>query len=196
MNKKQPAFMMTLLAAIFFTPLLAAWLAYSKGLFLSGKMVNHGVLITPPFSLSSLALKDTTFHRDAASLLKGKWTLVYITDNPEGESSQKKLYYMRQIRQATGKDRERIERAIISINSMPNLDQWLQAHFPGTYHFVISHEKLTELKAKSPKTLALEKGSLYLVDPFGNIILFYARDILPKGIFKDLQRVLKVSQIG
>ena len=36
----------------------------------------------------------------------------------------------------------------------------------------------------------------YIVDPNGNLVLFYAIDSNPKFILEDLKKMLKVSQIG
>lgn len=182
------------LSMMFFLPMAAAWLAYHQGVLLPSGQVNHGELIQPPISIASLALTPI----DKESRWKqGKWTLVYLTDNVNSDLARRNLYYMRQIRQATGKNRERLERAIIlSSSTTTNARSWLQAHYPNMGIFYISSQKMMALTAKLPKKLALEKGSLYLVDPLGNIMLFYAPNAAPKGILKDLERVLKVSQIG
>lgn len=36
----------------------------------------------------------------------------------------------------------------------------------------------------------------YIVDPLGNAILYYKKEANPKDIFKDLTRLLRISQIG
>ena len=37
---------------------------------------------------------------------------------------------------------------------------------------------------------------LYLIDPLGNLMMSYARTADPKGIIKDLSRLLKYSRTG
>ncbi|MBA2653689.1 MAG: hypothetical protein H0U71_01305 [Gammaproteobacteria bacterium] len=194
-TKVNKSLIILLLTFIFVGPMVAAWLTYSHGLFLSGGKVNHGLLMQPTVPISTLALVSNQEPANKAQL-KGKWWLIYLTADPENSLAQRNLYYIRQIRQATGKNRDRIERAIITLQTKKGFDDWLRQHYPGTLHFTISHEKIAEIEASLPKKLALEKGSLYLVDPLGNILLFYAPDAAPKGILKDLERVLKVSQIG
>lgn len=195
MTRMKSKIILILLTVTFVVPMLTAWLSYSKGLLLTGKKVNHGILLEHPVPISRLILMDNNGPIDDAKF-KGKWWFVYLTESPQNTSSQRNLYYMRQIRQATGKDRDRIERAILTLPGQDNIDDWLQKHYPGTFHFTISSEKIGQLAMNLPKKLALKKGSLYLVDPHGNIMLFYTPDAAPKGILKDLQRVLKVSQIG
>ncbi len=183
-----------LITLIFCIPLLAAWFAYSNGLFLSGRTTNRGTLLIPPISIQTLDLKDKE-NQQVASLLRGKWWLLYLTAQPLDAESQRNLYYMRQIRQATGKNRDRVARAIVTVQESSNTSAQLAKQFPGTAFFIISPEKIAGLE-KATKKLALARGSLYLVDPLGNIMMSYALDAPPKGILKDLERLLKVSQIG
>src|SRR5262249_1013953 len=127
-----------------------------------------------------------------ASALHGKWWMVYITDQCDA-TCIKYLYYMRQIRQATGKNRDRVERALLMATSeklSPELHQLLTKDYPGTQVFWAQPHDLQKLR------LAFKPGSLYLVDPLGNIMMYYSQNIAPKGILKDLEHLLKVSQIG
>jgi cytochrome oxidase Cu insertion factor (SCO1/SenC/PrrC family) len=194
-SKQNKKFTLTLLTLIFVVPMLAAWLSASKGWFLSNNKVNHGTLLQPPLSIFTLDLRDDSGNQ-INNQLQGKWWLMYLTENPKTQLSLHNLYYLRQIRQATGKDRERIERAVITTQAQAGVSAWVAQKYPGTRHFIISSTKLGELESNLPKKLALQMGSLYLVDPLGNIMLFYTPNAAPKGILKDLQKVLKVSQIG
>lgn len=193
-TKKSKVVVLTLIL-IFVVPMLAAWLAFSQGIFL-GSTVNRGTLINPPFAITTLNLINETGQAVNLNSMKGKWWLFYITPTPSDALSQQNLYYMRQIRQATGKDIERVNRAIVTLSSNTALDNTLHGQFPGTDHFIISQSKFDLLKASLPKKLALEKSSLYLVDPLGNVMMVYDPNAKPKGILKDLKHVLKVSQIG
>jgi hypothetical protein len=195
LKKKHSSITITLLFLLFFVPFMAAWLAYSHGIFLSGRKVNHGTLLQPSFLITNLALIDHNGHT-LKNPFRGRWAFLYLTDNPKDQLSQRNLYYMRQIRQATGKNRSRIERAVITLGQNDHFDNWLASNYPGTRHFTISSASIGHFKSTLPQKLALEKGSLYLVDPLGNIMMLYAPDALPKGILKDLERMLKVSQIG
>lgn len=43
---------------------------------------------------------------------------------------------------------------------------------------------------------ALPPGQIYLVDPVGNIFMYYPQNVNPMAIFKDMKRLLSVSQTG
>ena len=45
-------------------------------------------------------------------------------------------------------------------------------------------------------SVKLQSGQIYLVDPQDNLFMSYKADVNPMSIFKDLKRVLNVSQIG
>lgn len=182
------------LTLIFIVPFITAWLAYSKGLFLSGRTTNHGTMITPPFKISALELQND--HKPlGVGDFRGKWWLIYLTDNLTDSTTLRYVYYIRQIRQATGKNRDRVAQGVITIHPTSTQQSWLTTHYPNTVLFTISPEKIADLEQVTKK-LALAKGSIYLVDPLGNVIMLYTKDAAPKGILKDLERVLKVSQIG
>jgi hypothetical protein len=37
---------------------------------------------------------------------------------------------------------------------------------------------------------------VYVVDPLGNLFMFYEPDAPPKGLLEDMKRLLKLSHIG
>jgi hypothetical protein len=108
-----------------------------------------------------------------------------------GESCRKQLYYMRQVRLAQGANRERIERVwLITDDRAPS---------PEIAALV---EDVALVRAGGSALVAAlpaphdPSDHIYLVDPLGNLMLRFPRDPDPKGIVKDLQRLLKVSRIG
>jgi cytochrome oxidase Cu insertion factor (SCO1/SenC/PrrC family) len=199
-SKLNPKFAITLLILIFAMPMACAWIAYSKGFFLSMHTINHGQLINPPLEITQLSLVNHQGQPVTTQHFRGKWWLIYIHQQSScGLVCKKTLYDMRQIRQATGKDRERIARAVITFqdNPDPNLHTLLEHDYPNTQHLMTSRSRFLQLlQQQNLKKLAITPGSLYLVDPLGNVMMFYKPDAPPKGVLKDLQRVLKVSQIG
>jgi hypothetical protein len=43
---------------------------------------------------------------------------------------------------------------------------------------------------------AVNADRIYLVDPLGNLMMFYESDSKPKGMLEDMKRLLRLSQIG
>ena len=42
----------------------------------------------------------------------------------------------------------------------------------------------------------IKSGYIYISDPLGNLMMSYPADINPKGILKDLKKLLRASRIG
>lgn len=166
------------LALFFAAPPLLAWLAYHLE-WAPGTRSNYGELITPPRPLAEAALAE----------LRGKWVLVSFDAGACDDYCQKKLYFMRQLRRAQGKDQERVARLwLLTDGGRPA--PGLLAAFEGT-----RVEPAGALAARFPASGALT-DHLYIVDPLGNLMMRYPRDPDPSRMLKDLQRLLKVSGIG
>ena len=125
---------------------------------------------------------------------------MYIDDSSCDEVCQRNLYNMRQIRLAVGEDTHRVRRLMV-------LTDGAASEVLGKV--LTGHEGLTVATADPPHLadflaqFQLQSGDdpareqrLYILDPLGNLVLFYAPDADPKGILGDLERLLKASQIG
>ncbi len=196
---KRPVLTVAIIFLLFFGPLVAAWILYESGKTIGEGTTNHGQLIQPPRNLYDLNLTDTDgialqqpFHRH--------WVLLYVTPNTCNQDCQKDLYYMRQIWIAVNKNSYRVQRAILTFvgnTSDVHLSQLLQTDFKGTQHVIADKQQFAKVMAGLPSTdLALNSGYLYLVDPLGNIMMAYAPGTNPSGILKDLEKLLRISQIG
>lgn len=152
--------------------------------------MNHGELIEPhPLPEARLSLTDgRPFRLDS---YRGKWVLVHADSGACGESCRQQLYYMRQVRLAQGANQTRIERVwLLTDDRRPPAD------------IAPLYEGVDVVRAAgSPLVAALPaerdpSDHVYLLDPLGNLMLRFPRDPDPRGMIKDLQRLLKVSRIG
>lgn len=154
-------------------PFALAWAAWYFG-WAPGAAGNYGELIAPR-TVSEAPLPD----------LRGKWVMVTFDDAACDAYCEKKLYYMRQVRRAQGKDQGRVERLwVITDSGKPRAE--LLAAIEGTH-----------LSRGSPGDFPGEpRQHIYLVDPLGNLMMRFPRDPDPSRMLKDLQRLLKYSRIG
>jgi hypothetical protein len=98
---------------------------------------------------------------------------------------------MRQVRRAQGKNMDRIERVWLISDDAP-LDPAVTQAFEGTYFVRAAGGSVLR---EGP--LANESaGHIYLVDPLGNVMLRFPRDADPTRMRRDIERLLKVSQVG
>jgi hypothetical protein len=143
-----------------------------------GNPANYGELIAPrPLSGPPL---------DA---LRGKWVLVSFDAAACDAYCEKKLYFMRQARTAAHKDAGRVERLwVLTDAGQPRAA--LLAAIEGTR---IVSSKDTAAAKDFPGNVA---DHIYVIDPLGNLMMRFPRDPDPSKLLKDLQRLLRLSQIG
>ena len=167
---------LALLAAFFILPAAASWLAWRFEL-VPGATGNYGLLLPPrPVTAPPLAA------------LRGKWVLVQFDGGACDAWCERKLYIMRQIRRAQGKDMQRVERLWLLTDSVQPAAALLAA-IEGTV--IAPAPAGADFPAERNVT-----GHIYVVDPLGNLMMRFPRDPDPSRMIKDLQRLLKVSGFG
>ena len=165
------------LIAVFALPVIAGWIAYVSG-WGSGAASNYGTLL-PPRPLDDPALVA----------LRGKWVLVQLDRGACDAACEQKLYYMRQVRRAQGRQMGRVERLWIITDSVAPAAALLEA-IEGTH---VVHD--AKIAAVFPAERA-PSDHIYLIDPLGNLMLRFPRDPNPSKMLKDLERLLKYSGFG
>lgn len=190
------------LSLLFIVPLvLASWMVLKKAP-LSLHTTNHGQLLQPPLQMQAfgISLPKNRAVGDTQDE-KNRWILLYVYPHPCDAQCEKALYDMRQVRTAMGKDIDRVERAILTASDSSSdmqLEKWLQGPFHGTTHLKIAQKTFSSFlqKKNESTTHKMRIEGIYIVDPLGNLILFYPPAADAMGIFKDLTRLLKLSHIG
>jgi hypothetical protein len=159
--------------AVCAAPFLLGWAAWYFG-WGTGTPGNYGELIAPR-TLAAAPFQE----------LRGRWILVTFDAAACDAYCEKKLYFVRQVRKAQGKDQSRIERLwLITDAGAPRAE--LLAAIEGT---IISRMNGAAFPGNPV-------DHIYLVDPLGNLMLRFPRDPDPSRMLKDLQRLLKYSQVG
>lgn len=168
-------------------PVIAGYVAYY---FLPPQgRVNYGDLLeTRPLpSVTLTRLDGTPLRLDA---LRGKWLMMQVDAAACDERCQGKLFNMRQVRLAQGKDMDRIERVWLVADAAPP-----PAAIERLYEGAVLARAPGELIAALPAEADV-RDHVYLVDPLGNMVLRFPPNADPKKMIKDLQRLLKYSGIG
>lgn len=118
--------------------------------------------------------------------LAGKWVLVTYDRGACGEACEKKLYYTRQIRSAQGREQERVARLWIRSSPVPVRGEI----GPLLAGLLVVHD----VDDNPPAALVGDaEKHIYLMDPFGNVMLRFPTDPEPKRIIRDLQKLLRVN---
>jgi len=190
-----------LLVTFFVAPIVIAVIMYNT-LPESGpkNTKNYGDLIIPARPLNDVMLVTQSGADFKFSDMHKKWVMIYIGDAECNKSCADSLYKMRQSRLAQRGEHLRINRLYISTTgkAKPGLTKQLKNH-PG---LIIVHGKTIEINSVlkqfelKNKKASISANRLYLVDPFGNLMMSYEKGFSASGLIKDLTLLLKVSRIG
>lgn len=177
-----------LLACVFFLPVLVAgWLYFQGRAFAPGGRTNHGVLLEPIVNL-----EDTIPDSRTTELSGTEWLLVYVHDQPCASACRDALYRLRQSHRMLGPDMDRVRRVFLHGRNPPDR-VFLEREHAGLAAFE-DREAAELLSRKRPEELA--PGGLYLVDPLGNLVMYFSPDLAPGDMVDDIEHLLDVSRIG
>lgn len=190
-----------LLIAFFVAPIIIAIIMYN--LVPEGgpsKTKNHGDLVIPARPLTDVTLQTESGKDYKFSDMSKTWVMIYIGSADCNKTCTDVLYKMRQSRLAQRGEHLRIKRLYISTSGKvkASLLKVLKDH-PGLEVVSGSAEniKLVLSQFKLENKAAVKTAQrLYLVDPFGNLMMSYEYDFDAKGLIKDMTLLLKVSRIG
>ncbi len=188
-------------ALMFFAPLALSFYLYYGKAWHPGGRVNAGELIEPARPLPALSLPLAAAANGAGAVqtnpqfLRGKWTLLYVQRGRCDDECRRHLYDTRQVRLALDREMDRVQRVFIGDGDCCDLKELLTAH-PDLIA-VRSSPADDPLMALLPQRVgALNSHRVYVVDPLGNLMMFYPADASPKGMLEDMKRLLRLSSIG
>lgn len=185
---------MLLVGALFIAPPLAAVLLYfGAPQWIPSATTNYGQLVVPSRPLPALHLVDAA--GSAAPALGDKWSLVYLAGDACDTPCQERLYLIRQVRRALDKDSLRVQRVYIAPDSAAL--QSARAQLAAEHHDLLMYADAGAPGARAADFFKpLDAQAIYVVDPVGNWMMIYSGALEPKGIFRDLKRLLRTSHIG
>lgn len=175
-------------ALVFIIPILVSWYLVFFSDFKKGdEGTQKGELISPVIPLGEpevFNLKSKTIES-----INGKWTLLFFVENECNQLCEDKLYQLRQIRLALGKDRDKVDRLLVSKNKQ----QWSQYtnSFNGQKYIDPTSRDYNRLIKKFNDYAGLDLKATYLIDPYGFLMMKYPQDDNPMGTIKDIERLIK-----
>lgn len=194
--------LLLVLAASFILPFLAGDLAYRMGWYQGGQ-TNKGRLIDPPLAFASLGLQDAAGRPLDAAFAGRTWWLFYVLPADCESACRNRLYQMRQVRRALGKEGERLRQVVVVAAPLaPATEALLQKEFGD---FVRVHGQAARIDAAMVQATpgGSAAGELYIMDPMGWLMLAYAPEPDEKrsvekaeDVLRDLRKLLKASRIG
>jgi len=154
---------------------------------------NHGELINPPVPMpadAQLILTNQDGEAVALSSLKQQWLFITVAGGQCDDLCEQQLYRQRQIREALGKDKDRVDRVWIIPDGQP-MREALKPAMKGAW---ILHADAAQLAAwlKAAQGQSIEKN-WYLVDPRGQWMMRFPTSLEERLVYKDLSRLLRAA---
>ena len=174
------------LMALFAAPIVASFLAYR--FYRPEATDNYGELLPPrPVTAQPFVLPGGgTFD---FGQLRGRWVMIASDSGACPAACDGKLASMRQVRLALGRRALRVERVFV----VDDLAAPRAGAFEG---FEGMHVVLTPAGMGLPLGAANDRAHIYLVDPRGDVMMRWPAAPDRRRMLKDLDRLLKASQIG
>jgi hypothetical protein len=128
------------------------------------------------------------------------WLMVYVSASDCTEACLSKIYELRQLHVALGKDIQRVRRYFVNA-STNGISEENRIKFRDEYPSMgVAYGNYDNIR----QNLALNGASLnpvgedyvLFVDPVGNVMMFYSADKTAQDIMSDLETLLKHSSLG
>jgi cytochrome oxidase Cu insertion factor (SCO1/SenC/PrrC family) len=192
---------LVLLGLLFLAPTFVAWVMHHSGDegWKPEGTTNRGNLVHParPLKMPADMANDGVSLQD---YLQGKWTLLYIDGIECGEACRNNLYKMRQVRVAQNENMKRVQTLVLlNADSIPDeLAGFLAREHKEMAVALLSATQAAEIEPqfRIDETPVRQARRVYIVDPLGNLMMYYQPDADARGMLKDLQKLLKYSKIG
>ncbi len=189
-----------ILVVLFLGPLFyAIWLFNSD--WRPASTSNYGTLIIPARPLDEFSLKTITGNDLSLDDIKHKWAMIIVGPANCQQPCKDNLYKMRQVHTLQAKHQPRLRRYMIVTDNddLPALRSLLAREYPK---MIVVNSPQKEIK-KLVEQFKIDDNDdvpglhrIYLMDPHGNLMMYYEQGTVGNDIYKDLKKLLRKSQIG
>ena len=175
------------LVSLFLVPIGASLVAYYY--LRPEPTANYGELLLPPAAITAQSFARAGGGAFSFADLGDRWVLVASDSGACEAACAEKLVAIRQVRLALGRNASRVARVFV-VDDRSQPDRAALARFEG---MVVA---LTPTGPALPAGAAHDRAHIYLVDPRGNVMMRWPAQPDYRRMLKDLERLLKASQIG
>lgn len=182
---------MLLVLAVCAAPVVASYFTYY--VIRPQARSSHGVLIEPQRPLpaaTALPLTDLQGQPVDPATLAGQWLLVAVGGAACDAVCERQLYLQRQLREALGRDKDRVDRVWLVDDAQTVRPELLPALAGATVLRTDPGALRAWLQPASNEPLA---PHFFVIDPRGHLMMRFPAPSEPKPILRDLTRLLRAS---
>ena len=103
-----------------------------------------------------------------------------------------RLYTTRQARLMLGREMERVRRVFLHGDTAPDT-VFIAAEHAG---LITKQDSGFSGLLNNKKPVTLAAGGYFLMDPLGNLVMYFEPTINPRDMVDDIKRLLRLSRIG
>ena len=168
-----------------------AWFMYFSDSFIPEGRTNKGELMLPPKQLDHLALQQNG-EDFGSKQLDSHWAIMLFgSDNCASETCKDVLYKTRQVHIGLGREADRVKRIYVA-DSEPVVSEAFVKEYPDVLWLEGDSKKIE-------KTLSTDQwpdNYFFIIDPLGNIMMRYQPEQNGGDLLRDMQKLLRASNIG
>lgn len=176
---------------------------------------NKGELVIPVIDVTTLDLRNgagepayLSFEELVADVAPEDykprpWQLLYLGAPECDDTCVDRLYFLRQLHVRLGREFNRVQRVYVQASDVPgplpdHTAAYIAAEQPDMRVVYANASELRErLRATVPEGVdPLEQHYIYVVDPVGNVMMYFTPDNTPDEILSDLDTLLDNSSLG
>jgi hypothetical protein len=183
---------MLLVLAICAAPVLASYFMYYV-VRPGAASAAYSQLIQPTRSMPDALARDLQGATVALRSLQGQWLLIVVDAAACGPACEKRLFLQRQLREMTGRERDRIDKVWLVLDDAPVSPQLSAALAATPAMQVLRLPRAVVADWLKPAAGHALEDHLYIVDPMGEWMMRAPADADPGKLKRDVDRLLRGS---
>lgn len=183
---------MLLVMAVCAAPVLLSYFLYYV-VRPSGGATAYGTLIQPTVPMPAVQALTLDGQPRALRGLAGQWLLVVVDSGACAAECEKRLFMQRQLREMSGKERERIDKLWLVIDDTPVSPALVQALAATPAMNVLRLPRAAVAAWLKPAPGQALEDHLYIVDPMGDWMMRAPANPDPSKLKRDVEKLLRGS---
>ena len=183
---------MLLVLAVCAAPVIASYLTYF--VIRPQGRTNYSDLIEPQRPIpADLPLSNLQGAAVSSASLKGHWLLVVVSGGACNAVCERHLWVQRQLREALGRDKERLEKIWLITDGAAPRQQTLSAVRTNTTETILQVPGRALSAWLQPAAGRTLEDNMYIVDPRGHWMIRVPADPDPAKLKRDIEKLLRAS---
>lgn len=154
---------------------------------------NYAALISPSRTIPDLRLRSLDGTPVQPAQLRDQWVLITVGPSACDSPCEDRLFMQRQLREMTGRERDRLDKLWLVTDDGPIRPELQQAVMSKPGMRILRADRAAVAAWLQPEPGAALEDHLYVMDPMGEWMMRAPVNPEPPRFKKDLERLLRAS---